>query len=77
MPNDRLQKIDQVVAYLNWDGAEQEGKFDEHTPSHEQEQSNAITSGSCFHFICRSWKTGAGEGIRTLDPNLGKVVLYH
>ena len=21
-------------------------------------------------------KTGAGEGIRTLDPNLGKVVLY-
>ena len=23
------------------------------------------------------WKIGAGEGIRTLDPNLGKVVLYH
>jgi len=23
-----------------------------------------------------STKTGAGEGIRTLDPNLGKVVLY-
>ncbi len=23
-----------------------------------------------------SKKTGAGEGIRTLDPNLGKVVLY-
>ena len=22
-------------------------------------------------------KIGAGEGIRTLDPNLGKVVLYH
>ena len=22
------------------------------------------------------WETGAGEGIRTLDPNLGKVVLY-
>ena len=22
-------------------------------------------------------KNGAGEGIRTLDPNLGKVVLYH
>jgi hypothetical protein len=21
-------------------------------------------------------RTGAGEGIRTLDPNLGKVVLY-
>jgi hypothetical protein len=21
--------------------------------------------------------TGAGEGVRTLDPNLGKVVLYH
>ncbi len=24
--------------------------------------------------FCR--KTGAGEAIRTLDPNLGKVVLY-
>jgi hypothetical protein len=24
----------------------------------------------------KSAKTGAGEGIRTLDPNLGKVVLY-
>ena len=23
-----------------------------------------------------SLETGAGEGIRTLDPNLGKVVLY-
>ena len=22
------------------------------------------------------WENGAGEGIRTLDPNLGKVVLY-
>jgi hypothetical protein len=23
------------------------------------------------------FSTGAGEEIRTLDPNLGKVVLYH
>jgi hypothetical protein len=22
-------------------------------------------------------QSGAGEGIRTLDPDLGKVVLYH
>jgi hypothetical protein len=22
-------------------------------------------------------KIGAGEGVRTLDPDLGKVVLYH
>jgi hypothetical protein len=27
------------------------------------------------HLILRE-KTGAGEGIRTLDPDLGKVVLY-
>ena len=26
--------------------------------------------------LLNPWKTGAGEGIRTLDPNLGKVVLY-
>jgi hypothetical protein len=25
----------------------------------------------------RKEKNGAGEGIRTLDPDLGKVVLYH
>ncbi len=25
---------------------------------------------------CTGGPTGAGEGIRTLDPNLGKVVLY-
>ena len=23
------------------------------------------------------WNIGAGDGIRTHDPNLGKVVLYH
>ena len=27
-------------------------------------------------YIISQGKTGAGEGIRTLDPNLGKVVLY-
>jgi hypothetical protein len=26
---------------------------------------------------CQFEKSGAGEGIRTLDPDLGKVVLYH
>ena len=26
--------------------------------------------------VAKTVKTGAGEGIRTLDPNLGKVVLY-
>lgn len=30
------------------------------------------TDDSCYS----AKKTGAGEGIRTLDPNLGKVVLY-
>ena len=26
--------------------------------------------------LCLILEIGAGEGIRTLDPNLGKVVLY-
>ncbi len=26
--------------------------------------------------LSQYWEFGAGEGIRTLDPNLGKVVLY-
>ena len=30
----------------------------------------------CFKPLISLMKSGAGEGIRTLDPNLGKVVLY-
>lgn len=35
-------------------------------------------ASNCGAFNCLIFlkKTGAGEGIRTLDPNLGKVVLY-
>ena len=29
-----------------------------------------------YNFLCQIKNFGAGEGIRTLDPNLGKVVLY-
>jgi hypothetical protein len=35
---------------------------------------NAKRPGKTGPFELRT--TGAGEGIRTLDPNLGKVVLY-
>jgi hypothetical protein len=35
----------------------------------------ADTAG--LRHICHFRKSGAGEGIRTLDPDLGKVVLYH
>jgi hypothetical protein len=30
-----------------------------------------------FVKLCQIENPGAGEGIRTLDPDLGKVVLYH
>ena len=30
-------------------------------------------SGKFYHIV---WKTGAGDEIRTHDPNLGKVMLY-
>jgi hypothetical protein len=32
--------------------------------------------GPSHILLIMSSKFGAGEGIRTLDPNLGKVVLY-
>jgi hypothetical protein len=35
----------------------------------------ADTAG--FRSALPSKNSGAGEGIRTLDPDLGKVVLYH
>ena len=31
---------------------------------------------ACYSRLTLLGKSGAGEGIRTLDPNLGKVVLY-
>ena len=33
-------------------------------------------SCKCLRRKLGRWPTGAGEGIRTLDPNLGKVMLY-
>jgi hypothetical protein len=36
----------------------------------------AVDSGLSSNFAT-SRKSGAGEGARTLDPDLGKVVLYH
>ena len=36
-------------------------------------QLSTLTLG---RFLAGSGRIGAGEGIRTLDPNLGKVVLY-
>ena len=38
-------------------------------------QQKAARGGACI-ILLRLEKIGAGEGIRTLDPNLGKVVLY-
>ena len=33
--------------------------------------------GILYNQTCQVWLSfGAGEGIRTLDPNLGKVMLY-
>ena len=36
--------------------------------------SGGLSFGHCFANLRNS---GAGEGARTLDPDLGKVVLYH
>jgi threonyl-tRNA synthetase len=33
--------------------------------------------GLSFGYCFANENSGAGEGIRTLDPDLGKVVLYH
>jgi hypothetical protein len=32
---------------------------------------------ACTSKRCAEKNSGAGEGARTLDPDLGKVVLYH
>jgi hypothetical protein len=35
-----------------------------------------LSAAACNNAGSGKKKTGAGEGIRTLDPDLGKVVLY-
>jgi hypothetical protein len=41
----------------------------------QNEETNTLRPKGAY-LIDLMKKTGAGEGIRTLDPNLGKVVLY-
>ena len=36
----------------------------------------SLTLGPCRNSLIYKEDFGAGEGIRTLDPNLGKVMLY-
>ena len=46
-------------------------------PVRENEAGKQIFCEGNFRYALNfNGKTGAGEGIRTLDPNLGKVVLY-
>ena len=40
-------------------------------------QTSALPLGDGALLVCCDEKYGAGEGIRTLDLNLGKVTLYH
>ena len=40
-------------------------------------QTSALPLGDGAQLGCNDDKFGAGEGIRTLDLNLGKVALYH
>ena len=40
-------------------------------------QTSALPLGDGALLKCSYGKNGAGEGVRTLDFNLGKVALYH
>jgi hypothetical protein len=44
--------------------------------AHFQKTKSPLVGGLSSNFA-NFKKSGAGEGIRTLDPDLGKVVLYH
>ena len=45
-------------------------------PSSFQKTKSPLTQRA-FVKLCHHKNSGAGEGARTLDPDLGKVVLYH
>jgi hypothetical protein len=42
----------------------------------KKQQGRQMAARRCFNDLPFR-KSGAGEGARTLDPDLGKVVLYH
>ena len=46
------------------------------TPSGTQSLTAEGRPKAAFAISKKDLENGAGEGIRTLDPNLGKVVLY-
>ncbi len=48
--------------------------FSEWAPKATKPPSGGLSFGYSFATLENS---GAGEGARTLDPDLGKVVLYH
>ena len=51
-------------------------RFVHHFEHHSPPANNQYVYKS-MRYMSVDRKIGAGEGIRTLDPNLGKVVLYH
>jgi hypothetical protein len=54
-----------------------ENFFERHKTGGRKQRSRLAAARRSRHRICQIGKSGAGEGIRTLDPDLGKVVLYH
>ena len=54
--------------------------YDDNSQSFSTRILNALKTRSFIYLyqqIIQIQRFGAGEGIRTLDPDLGKVVLYH
>jgi hypothetical protein len=47
------------------------------TKKNDQENEKPAGHSGLSSNFANFGKSGAGEGIRTLDPDLGKVVLYH
>jgi hypothetical protein len=45
-----------------------------HRPTNDEAAKGGLSS---IREFAREENLGAGEGARTLDPDLGKVVLYH
>jgi hypothetical protein len=47
------------------------------TDAHRRKTKSPLTQRAFVKLCHFSENIGAGEGARTLDPDLGKVVLYH
>ena len=71
-PTGRLFRFGQMARISRWPMVTGQDRLNKRVP----ENTKAARRRPCFFLLGKQKPVGAGEAIRTPDPNLGKVMLY-